>query len=380
MGSPDWDLLSSYAGILTLACVSVYAGSFGSLPVRSPLKSEESDGLYIDTSQKPEPTDGSPSEDEDEEITERMSINDAWLFPVFGSCVLFGFYLVIKYLGKEWINWLLSWYFSIAGVASVWKSSISLTRFILGDVFWKRFERISFIIKKGSSTLTSLSWRTPALLLFPVAAIPSLFYSFSGSHSQSVWVTNIIGLSFSHNALSLLKIDSFYTGAALLTGLFAYDIWWVFGTEVMVKVATTLDVPIKLLWPKSLVLSSERGFTMLGLGDIVVPGTLIAFALRFDHHRALQSKRPQQETFPKPYFYATLTAYVVGLVTTMCVMHFFKAAQPALLYLSPAGIFSFFLTAAIRGELREALAWSDTPETAPGQAAAERKRTELDRM
>ena len=29
----DWDLLSSYAGLLTLATFSVYTGSFGSLPV-----------------------------------------------------------------------------------------------------------------------------------------------------------------------------------------------------------------------------------------------------------------------------------------------------------------------------------------------------------
>ncbi|KAG5715944.1 hypothetical protein E4T56_gene20101, partial [Termitomyces sp. T112] len=92
MGELDWDLLSSYAGILTLACGSVYAGSFGSLPVRFPADKEED-----------------VTEDE-EDVTERMSSNDAWLFPVFGSFVLFGFYLVIKYLGKEWINWFLGWY------------------------------------------------------------------------------------------------------------------------------------------------------------------------------------------------------------------------------------------------------------------------------
>lgn len=62
-------------------------------------------------------------------------------------------------------------------------------------------------------------------------------------------------MSFSHNALSLLKIDSFKTGmlstgstfglkhanlhrshllgTILLSGLFFYDIWWVFGTEVV---------------------------------------------------------------------------------------------------------------------------------------------------
>ena len=34
MSTYDWDLLSSYAGLLSLAAFSIYTGSFGSLPVR----------------------------------------------------------------------------------------------------------------------------------------------------------------------------------------------------------------------------------------------------------------------------------------------------------------------------------------------------------
>lgn len=102
----------------------------------------------------------------------------------------------------------------------------------------------------------------------------------------------------------------------------------------MVTVATKLDIPIKLLWPKSLTFSDARGFTMLGLGDVVIPGTFIALALRFDYHRSVnQVLNRNSDSFAKPYFYASLTAYVVGLITTMTVMHVFGKAQPALLYL-----------------------------------------------
>lgn len=97
----------------------------------------------------------------------------------------------------------------------------------------------------------------------------------------------------------------------------------------MVKVATTLDVPIKILWPKSITFATERGFTMLGLGDIVVPGLFIALALRYDYHRSDKSV----SSYSKPYFHAGIFAYVAGLATTMSVMHFFGHAQPALLYL-----------------------------------------------
>ncbi|KAG6837701.1 hypothetical protein H0H93_003503 [Arthromyces matolae] len=326
----------------------------------------------------PKPTDGKPVDPEDEEdISERMSTGDAWLFPIMGSVALLGFYLVIKYLGKDWINWILRWYFSVAGVASVWKSIIASTRFILGETRWKSFDHISFTLKKGAKTFVSLSWRTPSVFLFPIAIIPSAVSAFSAQYGKSALLSNIMALSFSHNAISLLKIDSFGTGAVLLSGLFFYDIWWVFGTEVMVKVATTLEVPIKLLWPKSLTFAADRGFTMLGLGDIVIPGTVIAFALRYDYHQAVQGKTLKQGSFSKPYFYATLTGYFLGLVTTMAVMHNFKKAQPALLYLSPAGILSFVITAAIRGELREALNWKDLPEPEPSEIAGERLKKEI---
>lgn len=109
-------------------------------------------------------------------------------------------------------------------------------------------------------------------------------------------------------------------------------------TAQMVEVATTLDVPIKLLWPKSIYFLDARGYTLLGLGDVVIPGIFVALALRYDHSRWRSAQKSGSiatptKSYPKPYFFATLTAYVAGLGTTMCVMHTFRVAQPALLYL-----------------------------------------------
>ncbi|KAK0461132.1 signal peptide peptidase-domain-containing protein [Desarmillaria tabescens] len=338
----DWDLLSSYAGLLTLASTSIYLGSLGSLPNTKGNGADESD--------------------EDEDV-ERVSSEDAWLFPLIGSVTLFALYMIIQYFGKEWINWLLGMYFSVAGMGSVWKSSISLYVFAVGRDRWKKYGKHTFTIYKDTNKILTLSWRTPTLYLLPLSIIPSALYTFSATSRKSVLLTDILSLSFSHNALSLLKIDSFKTGSILLTGLFFYDIWWVFGTRVMVEVATTLDIPIKLLWPKSMVFSDLRGFTMLGLGDVVIPGAFIALALRYDYHRF--SRQSHSGTrFSRPYFHASLSAYVTGLVTTMSVMHFFGKAQPALLYLSPACILSFVMTALCRGELSDAWDWSDTPPPA----------------
>ena len=76
---------------------------------------------------------------------------------------------------------------------------------------------------------------------------------------------------------------------------------------------------------------------MLGLGDIVIPGAFVALGLRYDYARHLLSAPKGQSasvgSYSKPYFHAGMVAYVAGLATTMTVMHVFKAAQPALLYL-----------------------------------------------
>jgi len=180
-----------------------------------------------------EPEDDEEEEEDSETIPDRFSSGDAWMFPILGSVALFGMYIVMKYFGKEWINWLLSWYFSIVGVGSVWKSAVALARLIVGSERWKKFDRNRVLILKGPRELLSITLRTPTIILFPLAFMPSVLYSMSEGSSKSVLLTDILALSFSYNALSLLKIDSFKTGCILLLGLFLYDIYWVFGTEVV---------------------------------------------------------------------------------------------------------------------------------------------------
>ena len=195
-----------------------------------------------------------------------------------------------------------------------------------------------------------ISWRTPTLYLFPIAVLPSFLYAVSDS-PKSALLTDILAVSFSFNAISWVQLDSFLTGSVVLGGLFVYDIWWVFGTDVvsvfirvyartgvvtlaygwytqMVKVATKLDAPVKLLWPKSMWLAGDRGFTMLGLGDVVIPGIFVALSLRYDVYQEQNGKRPG-----RVFFWASLTGYSLGLFTTMAVMHLFRTAQPALLYI-----------------------------------------------
>lgn len=44
---------------------------------------------------------------------------------------LVGLYMIVKYVGQVWLNWLLGWYFAIAGVGSVWNVSVIYIIFVL---------------------------------------------------------------------------------------------------------------------------------------------------------------------------------------------------------------------------------------------------------
>jgi minor histocompatibility antigen H13 len=98
-------------------------------------------------------------------------------------------------------------------------------------------------------------------------------------------------------------------------------------------VSTSLDLPTKIMLPNSdPTLGSTNVYMMLGLGDIFIPGLFISLALRYDQFRHKMT-RAVAGYFPKPYFTASLVAYVAGLGITIAVMHVSRATQPALLYL-----------------------------------------------
>merc|ERR1711957_292222 len=184
-------------------------------------------------------------------------------------------------------------------------------------------------------------------------------------HKKHWTMNNVLGICFCLKGIEKFSLGTYKTGAILLIGLFFYDIFWVFGTDVMVTVAKSIDGPIKILFPKSLIpdpttLKIELG--LLGLGDIVIPGFFLALLLRFDADNAKVPYFPDtdiHQPFPKPYFHTTLFGYFVGMAVTMFVMIYFEAAQPALLYLVPACLISSMGVAFYKGEVKALFEYSE---------------------
>uniref|UniRef100_A0A915Q2E0 Uncharacterized protein n=1 Tax=Setaria digitata TaxID=48799 RepID=A0A915Q2E0_9BILA len=187
-----------------------------------------------------------------------------------------------------------------------------------------------------------------------VAILCCLFVGVSHLYKRH-WITNnILGVAFSIYGIESIHLCSFKAGTMLLAGLFIYDVFWVFATDVMTTVAKGIDAPLLLQFPQDIYrhgVGNAGKHAMLGLGDIVIPGIFIALLRRFDHYVGSDGSHRK----PRHYFLITTVAYCLGLMITMGVMHFFKAAQPALLYLVPACVLIPLSVASVRGEAYEML-------------------------
>lgn len=455
--------LPTYGHLLVSAIFPIYIGAHASLSrptsaAKPPKKKGKKGGRETDDEDEEEGRGSMPK-------MEGLQPSDALMFPLTAGLTLGGLYLVIKWLGDPAIlNKILSFYFSQMGlffaVAFLKDSTVVFRSFVFpkkyrqGGKIWKadQSKRV-FTVDDGLETVEARKSPLPGVLgsiplpnfllatlwfyrdlayqrvkirthvrgLFDakgrlglsdlLSAIVGLcavgYFAFV---TKPWWLTNFLGFSFCYGALQFMSPSTFWTGSLILGSLFFYDIYFVFFTPLMVTVATKLDIPIKLLFPRPPGPSEAPDTTslaMLGLGDIVIPGMMLGLALRFDLYlyykrkglRKIQAEgkgealiKPQYQTatggwgerfwtgtvkprgpeleppyndaraFPKTYFKASVIGYISGMVTTLLAMQYSKHAQPALLYLVPGVLISLWGTAFFRREISDMWEFSDAEE------------------
>ncbi|XP_037574783.2 signal peptide peptidase-like 2B [Dermacentor silvarum] len=187
-------------------------------------------------------------------------------------------------------------------------------------------------------------------------------------HNSKSWLLqDFLGVVFSIYMIKTLRLPNLMVICVLLVLLFFYDIFFVFvtpylvpkGDSIMVEVArgggSDEQIPMVMRVPH---LSNEDigacfgEYSVLGFGDILIPGFLVAYVHSFD---LIASQGCL-------YYVTSVTAYGVGLVVTFIGLYIMKMAQPALLYLVPATLIPVILIAWCRGELRE-IWYGFKPET-----------------
>ncbi|KAK2582049.1 hypothetical protein KPH14_002754 [Odynerus spinipes] len=321
----------AYASLVIMAILPIFFGSF-----RAVKHHKEQQQQYKDSGEQPE----------------TMSRKEAAMFPLISSITLFSLYILYKIFAKEYVNLILAAYFFFLGILALCHLTSPLISSLVPAVIPKTPYHIQFTKGEGdqSEYIINYKFNLHDVVCLICCSLVGAWYII-----KKHWIANnLFGIAFAINGVELLHLNNVATGCILLCGLLFYDIFWVFGTDVMVTVAKSFEVPMKLVFPQDLLekgLSADN-FAMLGLGDIVLPGIFIALLLRFDNSLSRKTN---------VYFYATFFAYFMGLLTTISIMHLFKHAQPALLYLVPACLGTPLLLALIKGDLKALFSYEDHP-------------------
>ncbi|PNH00622.1 Minor histocompatibility antigen H13, partial [Tetrabaena socialis] len=237
---------------------------------------------------------------------QQISLKEGALAPVLASVSLFGIYLAIKYLPDLNVQAFLNAYFWLLGSFAIGGAALPVLRRIggpLGERTIKLELPEGLLLDEDGSSITKPEI-APTDVLAVALALGLASAELSSGHTNFT-LNNLIATLIASDILQLIGPRSFRTAGLLLTGLLLYDVFWVFGSprvigdNVMMTVATSelISGPTRLLFPRipgggstAEAAAAAFPFSLLGLGDIAVPGLLACLALRYDASRSTDLK------------------------------------------------------------------------------------------
>ena len=238
---------------------------------------------------------------------ETFGLRQTALAPVALSMSLFAIYCVLRYTPFDLAS-LVTCYFWLLGVVAV-TSNVAVPVSAAFGAGWSETRLIDVPLPEGlaEDKVTGEPVRsTPLTNAYAVSAVVGVVFATwdvacgHGNHTVNNFLATMIAADF----LSLVGLGSFAAAGSLLVGLLCYDAFWVFGSgyvfgdgtadsNVMMAVATSdaFRGPFRLLFPRfeDVLNPPPPGalpFSLLGLGDVAVPGLLACLALRYDASRA----------------------------------------------------------------------------------------------
>jgi len=384
-----------------------------------------------------------------------LGLKEGLIAPFYASGVLFLMYCIIKYLPDLDLKAFIEPVFAYIGCSAIiacsspmfkqlaegagfdsnkFNVTVPLPKFLLEDDDKEREGEVEEGLEASAGA--GGGWKDQKIDLaytdFVAVAlgVALVAIDYTGHHNVFT-ANNLIACAITVEILSAVGLSSFRVAALLLGGLLVYDVVWVFlspnfaGGNVMMTVATSaaFSGPGRLLFPRPLGSIGEAGsfpFSLLGLGDVAIPGMLACLSLRYDASRsagiaarAEAAGRALQTSFlsmdnptdheamkasavaaeaaydmvadaqdaekaagggtlsdlteavlqSRPYFAAALSAYVFGLGLAFVANSVTHMGQPALLYIVPSMLGTVAAMAVVRGELQSVLRFTHKANT-----------------
>ncbi|XP_032646494.1 signal peptide peptidase-like 2A isoform X1 [Chelonoidis abingdonii] len=272
--------------------------------------------------------------------------------------------LLLLYFFYKWLVYVIISVFCLASAMSLYNCLSALIK------------KISFGQCRISCCNKSIEVRLIFLAGFCIAT--AVVWAVFRNEDRWAWILqDILGVAFCLNFIKTLKMPNFKSCVILLGLLLLYDVFFVFitpfitknGESIMVEVAAGPfgnsekndgnlvegpaersapheKLPVVIRVPRleySALTICGMPFSLLGFGDIIVPGLLVAYCRRFDI----------QTTSSSVYYVSCTIAYAVGMVLTFVVLALMKMGQPALLYLVPCTLITSSLVAWRRKEMKK---------------------------
>lgn len=331
-----------------------------------------------------------------------------------GAASVLGLLFLLVRLGVPIIYFVIALFSIAAWQATAQAALLPALAAALGSV---RFNKLA------AASLVRCSFRGAALRL-PAAHTAAFAVSFiivvvwiATRQSSWAWLlNNALGVALCVGFAQQMRISALRTACIILGLFFAYDVFavfitpYIFGSSAMIDVATAgapeavpnwacwcrlhpddskscgpgETMPILFRLPR---LQDYRGgYSMLGLGDIVIPVLAVGLALRWDSHvkargliggDVLAQRRARVAAgvcCGTSYWFAACLGYTLGLGIAIAAVTAFQSGQPALLYIVPCTLLPLTALANARGDLPELWNWngecgSERPPAAGGEAA-----------
>ena len=299
--------------------------------------------------------------DAEEEDDGKGSLWTNILFGVIIVSIMAGMLLLLYFAYKYFVFVFMALF---CVIASTGMYSILFPFFAEMDCFHTRWQISCFQKEKYFAPFRIALW----LACFSVTMV-----WFAFRHEPNIWPLQVVmGISVCLNIIKSVPLPSLKIIAIVMCMLFIYDIFFVFitplftkdGVSIMERVATgasskkqvfgappsdytpgeQIPLSIKIPWfQKTDLKICMPVYSMIGFGDIVIPGLLTAYSAYFD-----TIAHPGKT---KWYYIITCTSYAIGLIITYAALIGMGIAQPALLYLVPCCLIGVFGTALKRGEV-----------------------------
>ncbi|XP_023534333.1 signal peptide peptidase-like 2 [Cucurbita pepo subsp. pepo] len=267
-----------------------------------------------------------------------INMASAVLFVIVASCFLILLYKLMSY----WFIELLVVLFCIGGAEGLQTCLVAVLSRCFKEI-GEPYIKVPFF---GAVSYLSMAV-SPFCVAF--AVVWAIYRS-----ASFAWIgQDILGIALIITVLQIVRIPNLKVGTVLLSCAFLYDIFWVFVSKKLFKESVMIvvargdksgedGIPMLLKIPR--MFDPWGGYSIIGFGDILLPGLIVAFSLRYDW---LANK-----TLRAGYFLPAMLAYGSGLLITYVALNLMDGhGQPALLYIVPFTLGTLLILGKKRGDL-----------------------------